>query len=230
MEIKFDINSLQSIDVYNELGDFGGTLKELKDSVESLINKHGENSYIMFEAGYNNIDCKLVTQETIENHKEMLEEAEKKKEEQRKAKALRKKEKKEKNKLEQVTTIFNTINPTKSVKKGLVEIIDVHDSNYYVIALDGKIIEMTYKQSYEQTVLKRSFIKQCTIVSDVDEESLVFVLIDWYDLFCAENDYDANDYLQDYSAFIEKLKDSQVNAADAIEFVACGITELEDTI
>jgi hypothetical protein len=42
-----------------ELGDFQGSLKEMRYIVNELINKFGENSIINFDAGYNNITAEI---------------------------------------------------------------------------------------------------------------------------------------------------------------------------
>lgn len=231
MKIEFDVSALPGLSVYKELGDFSGTLKELKDNVESLIKLHGEHSYVNFDAGYNNIDCSLVTEEMIATHIKMLEEAEEKKKAQREAKALKKKAKKEKAKKDIVPTIYNLSFPTNPIHKGLVEIIDTYDNNYYVLAIDGQVIETTYKQSYEKAVLKRSFIKQCCEISGLNEEELSFVFINW-EQFGDDNtpDYDCNDYLDDYHPYMNCITHYGPLPAKYIEFLATGITELEDRI
>lgn len=71
-EFKIDLSAINGISVYKQLGDFEGTLKELKANVEKLIVEHGEDSVVSFDAGHNNIDCKLVTVEMIKDYEHEL--------------------------------------------------------------------------------------------------------------------------------------------------------------
>lgn len=71
-EFKVDPATLNGLSVYKELGDFSGSLKELKENVDKLIKKYGEDSFVIFDAGYNNIDCKLVTTQMIEQKQNQL--------------------------------------------------------------------------------------------------------------------------------------------------------------
>jgi hypothetical protein len=47
------------VSAYNELGDFSGTLQELKENVDKLISLYGEGAKVEFDAGCHNIDCNL---------------------------------------------------------------------------------------------------------------------------------------------------------------------------
>ena len=46
--------------IYNKLGDFRGTLKELSTIVSELISEYGESAIIEFYAGHENIDCDII--------------------------------------------------------------------------------------------------------------------------------------------------------------------------
>lgn len=120
---------------------------------------------------------------------------------------------------------------------GVVEIINLYDNRYFALSIDGQIIATTSKESYESTVLKRSFIKQCVKISGVDEDSLQFIYIDWEE-FCEANisHYDANDY-EEYDNFIQVfLQNPNQNfqwSSKYFQFVkilAVGISNLEQII
>ena len=101
-------------------------------------------------------------------------------------------------------TIYS-IYKNQPASKGVVEIINLYDHRYFEIAIDGFIIESLYKRSFESTVVKPSFIKQCVEHSGVSEDKLLFVIVEWMDLG-DENmpDYDAND-CNEYDQFIDLL-------------------------
>lgn len=63
-----NVDELESISIYKELGDYKGSLEDLKMKVEELINKYGKDSLIIFDAGYNNVDCRLITEEKIKEN------------------------------------------------------------------------------------------------------------------------------------------------------------------
>lgn len=121
---------------------------------------------------------------------------------------------------------------------GVVEILNMYDNRYFSIAIDGQIISTTYKESYESTVLKRSFIKKCVKISGVNEDKLQFVYIDWESFF-EENfidNYDANDY-DEYSSIIHAFASNpntqfqwKTQYIKFVEVLAIGINELEKKI
>lgn len=120
---------------------------------------------------------------------------------------------------------------------GVVEIINLYDNRYFSLAIDGQIIATTEKQSYESTVLKRSFIKNCVKISGVDEDNLQFVYINWED-FCETNgyDYDANNY-DEYESIIEALLQNpnqnflwRDKYSQFIKVLAVGIDNLENIL
>ena len=135
--------------------------------------------------------------------------------------------------MQTVYSIYKNTNP----QPGLVEIINMYDNRYFSIAIDGQIIRTTYKESYEATVLKRAFIKECVKISGVDEDNLQFVYIDW-ESFGEENlvNYDANDY-DEYQNMIDvfsihpnvqfKWRDKY---REFVKVLATGIDELEEKI
>ena len=51
--------------IYNKLGDFRGTLKELSTIVSELISEYGESAIIEFYAGHENIDCDIIIERKI---------------------------------------------------------------------------------------------------------------------------------------------------------------------
>lgn len=135
--------------------------------------------------------------------------------------------------MQTVYSIYKNTNP----QPGLVEIINMYDNRYFSIAIDGQIIRTTYKESYESTVLKRAFIKECVKISGVDEDNLQFVYIDW-ESFGEENlvNYDANDY-DEYQNMIDVFSihpNIQFKWRDKyrqfVEVLATGIDELEEKI
>lgn len=135
--------------------------------------------------------------------------------------------------MQTVYSIYKNTNP----QPGLGEIINMYDNRYFSIAIDGQIIRTTYKESYESTVLKRAFIKECVKISGVDEDNLQFVYIDW-ESFGEENlvNYDANDY-DEYQNMIDvfsihpnvqfKWRDKY---REFVKVLATGIDELEEKI
>lgn len=130
-----------------------------------------------------------------------------------------------------MNTIYS-IYKKQPVPKGLVEIINLYENKYFHIAIDGVIIESTHKESFESTVLKRSFIEKCVKHSGVSENDLFFVIIDWIDLG-DENipDYDANDF-EEYDQFIDFLTQNpnvkwRNKWGSFVKEFATGVNELE---
>lgn len=128
-------------------------------------------------------------------------------------------------------TIYNYCHPEKEITKGLIEIINLYEHNYYILALDGKVIEEIYKDSFETTVLKRSFINPCCKKAGVLENELHFVKIDWHN-FASQviDDYDANDFFGSYKGFINFLDEHGNIWENCVKHIAKGINELEEYI
>lgn len=121
------------------------------------------------------------------------------------------------------------------IPKGLVEIINTYDNRYHEIAIDGEIIDSTYKQGFEQTVLKRSFIKECVKKSGVSEDELQFVIINWENLAdTIVPDYDANDFgnYQDFIDFLDQNPSIQWTDkyGSFVKELALGVKQLEKRI
>lgn len=132
-------------------------------------------------------------------------------------------------------TIFDLFNSNIQLpSKGIVDIVDIHDGNYFNIFLDGELIDTVYKNSWGTTVLKRSFIQKCVKKSGVDAENLRFILVDLY-LFGETQtpDYDSNDY-GSYSAIISLIKKyphaPKPRYGNYVELIATGVTELETKV
>lgn len=49
-----------TVSLYDDLGDFTGSLRELKRRVDELIPIYGPEAIVEFNAGYNNIDCNVI--------------------------------------------------------------------------------------------------------------------------------------------------------------------------
>lgn len=49
------------------LDDFSGTLEKLAEEVQKLIELHGPNTIITFDAGYNNVSALLTTIIEVDN-------------------------------------------------------------------------------------------------------------------------------------------------------------------
>lgn len=136
-----------------------------------------------------------------------------------------------------MTQTIYSIYKNEESKPGLVEIINMYGGNYYSIAIDGEIIRTTYKESYESTVLKRAFIKECVKASGVDEDNLRFVYINWEEFGNTNlSNYDANDY-EEYENILEVFSNNpttQFQWKDKysvfVKELATGIDELEQII
>lgn len=126
-------------------------------------------------------------------------------------------------------TIYNTVFPKKKISAGLVEFINVYDYRYYMIAVDGVIIDQTHKDDYSKTALKKKFIKECCKASGVDEANLQFVEIEWEDFADKiTSDYDANDFMN-YQAFVDFLNQHKMSE-ECITYLAKGVDDLQDKI
>lgn len=131
-------------------------------------------------------------------------------------------------------TIFNIFNPNNQLPpKGIVDIVDIHDRNYFNIFLDGELVEQIYKDDWIPKVLKRSFINNCVKKSGVDAENIRFVLFDLY-LFGETllPDYDSNDYesYDDIISAVKKHPGAKPTYGNYVEFLATGISELETKV
>ena len=135
-----------------------------------------------------------------------------------------------------MTQTIYSIYQNQNLQPGIVEIINMYDGRYYSIAIDGQIIAKTQKESYEKTVLKRSFIKKCSKISGVDENNLIFVHID-FEEFGDTNmtDYDANDF-DEYSEFTDffnqnpNIKFVWATYSPFVKILATGIDNLDKII
>jgi hydroxymethylpyrimidine pyrophosphatase-like HAD family hydrolase len=134
-------------------------------------------------------------------------------------------------------TIYNFIYKDQPIEKGVVEIIQRHDSQYYYIALDGKIIEQIDKESYIPTLLSRKFIKQCCKAIGRTEDEFIFVMYNFY-YFGYDHDpsgyFDTNDY-EEYEKQLTLIKQHIVDEKALTKFKSkyvvyryFGIDEVED--
>lgn len=100
-------------------------------------------------------------------------------------------------------TIYNFLYQNEPIEKGVIEIIQRYDGNYYDIALDGVMVEDMYKEDYTPTILSRKFIKKCCKITGKTENELVFAMYNFY--WFGERhvtDFDTNDY----ESYEEKFK------------------------
>lgn len=120
-----------------------------------------------------------------------------------------------------------------STAPGLVETVQTYEGYVTLIFVDGQLVESLYKQEFEPTLLKRSFIQKACSISGVDEDSLRFVFIDWhaYGLRCAKQAgafYDANEY-EDYASLLNAFQAWGRSSAQPFEArsLGVGIRDLE---
>jgi hypothetical protein len=66
------VSDIKDASDVNELSDFTGTMKELRDLIDRLTIKYGADAYIQFDAGSNNVSCYVATAHQLRLHLEVL--------------------------------------------------------------------------------------------------------------------------------------------------------------
>ena len=111
--------------------------------------------------------------------------------------------------------------------KGHVEIINMHGGSYWNIYLDGELVDQTYKEMYDASVLRRSNRREWASSIGVHEDDLRYTCYDLYHGLSGASfaDYDANDY-EEYAPLMAFLASENIKpdyVAQDLDFVEANV-------
>lgn len=102
---------------------------------------------------------------------------------------------------------------------GHVEAVCVHDEGYWSIFIDGALYDITHHADFTEVIFRAKNRKAIAEKAGVDVDGLRYTIYGNFfnDMYAAIPDtYDANDYLEDYTAFENAVKQFNLKPTESL--------------